>query len=685
MLHRQKTLPTLVATLESVSVGSTSYSNTVAPTTATAANNTVTVISLGASAAPDFIFGGWHGTEKVSKNTVIVKEAVLDRTFIAGGMGVGATSYNTVDISSKSRSATPDTVVVYGGYSHSANSDWNTVSVTNRYVTDDINGGYIGTRTTGTSTSHNSVVIDNSKVRIARGGFNQNDSTGSGTKADGNTVTLKNGSFATSVIGGTGEFASGNTINIQDSTVTAEISAGVGTSGEANNTVSISGKSVLNNAVIVGGMFHKTGNTLQMHTSGVTAGDIANFENLHFYLPNNIANGDTVLTLDGQAFGTPTDITGANIGVAVTGGKAALQPGDRITLINAELGLTADAKPVNNTSGMKGIQGVSLRYGFDLSTDPNNLYATVNKVETNPQAKTFSEGRAGGLAFINQGADLLSNAGIAYALEAAQTEKHLFSVISGGNSRYKSGSHVDVKGVNLLAGASTKLPNSSGNLLLTGFFEAGWGNYDSFNNFTSGDVRGKGNASYYGLGLLARQEFNNQLYTEASVRTGRVKSDFSSTISGQAINFEQTSPYYGAHLGLGYLKPLRTGLVDMYGKYFWARVAGKQSSIAGDTFSFSDVNSHRTRLGARYHYPIDDLTCMKIGAAWEYDFDGKAAASVHNLPLLPSSIKGHTGTVDAGIKFSPSSNKNLSFEANIQGHWGKRQGVSGNVVAKYIF
>ena len=76
---------------------------------------------------------------------------------------------------------------------------------------------------------------------------------------------------------------------------------------------------------------------------------------------------------------------------------------------------------------------------------------------------------------------------------------------------------------------------------------------------------------------------------------------------------------------------------------------------------------------------------MISGAAWEYDYDGKSAASVHNLPLLPSSIKGHTGTVDAGIKFSPSSNKNLSFEANIQGHWGKRQGVSGNVVAKYIF
>ena len=535
------------------------------------------------------------------------------------------------------------------------------------------------------SSSNNSVVLDNSESMYVYGGLNNNMNEGSKTVAHNNTVTLKNGNSAMYVFGGAGEFANGNTINIQDSTVTAAIFAGTGTSGEDNNTVSISGKSVLNNAVIFGGMLHKTGNTLQMHTSGVTAGDIANFENLHFYLPNNIANGDTVLTLDGQAFGTPTDITGANIGVAVTGGKAALQPGDRITLINAELGLTADAKPVNNTSGMKGIQGVSLRYGFDLSTDPNNLYATVNKVETNPQAKTFSEGRAGGLAFVNQGADLLSNAGIAYALEAAQTEKHLFSVISGGNSRYKSGSHVDVKGVNLLAGASTKLPNSSGNLLLTGFFEAGWGNYDSFNSFADGDVKGNGDNRYYGAGILARQDFSNKFYTEGSIRAGKLENEFNATVSGKATHYKINKAYYGAHLGAGYLMPLGTGELDMYGKYLWTRQNGGKHTIAGDVFTFDDINSQRSKLGARYSHPLNESTTLKLGAAWEYEFDGKANASVHGLPIAAPSLKGHTGVAEAAIKITPVKNKDLSFELGVQGHAGKRQGVTGHVAVKYVF
>ena len=535
------------------------------------------------------------------------------------------------------------------------------------------------------SSSNNSVVLDNSESMYVYGGLNNNMNEGSKTVAHNNTVTLKNGNSAMYVFGGAGEFANGNTINIQDSTVTAAISAGVGTSGEANNTVSISGKSVLNNAVIFGGMFHKTGNTLQMHTSGVTAGDIANFENLHFYLPNNIANGDTVLTLDDPAFRTPTDITGANIGVAVTGGKAALQPGDRITLINAELGLTADAKPVNNTSGMKGIQGVSLRYGFDLSTDPNNLYATVNKVETNPQTKSLSEGRLGGLAFVNQGADLLSNAGIAYALEAAQTEKHLFSVISGGNSRYKSGSHVDVKGVNLLAGASTKLPNSSGNLLLTGFFEAGWGNYDSFNSFADGDVKGNGDNRYYGAGILARQDFSNKFYTEGSIRAGKLENEFNATVSGKATHYKINKAYYGAHLGAGYLMPLGTGELDMYGKYLWTRQNGGKHTIAGDVFTFDDINSQRSKLGARYSHPLNESTTLKLGAAWEYEFDGKANASVHGLPIAAPSLKGHTGVAEAAIKITPVKNKDLSFELGVQGHAGKRQGVTGHVAVKYVF
>lgn len=334
---------------------------------------------------------------------------------------------------------------------------------------------------------------------------------------------------------------------------------------------------------------------------------------------------------------------------------------------------------------MQAEQGVSLRYGFDLSTDPNNLYATVNKVETNPQAKTFSEGRAGGLAFINQGADLISEAGIAAALEAAQTERHLFNVTSGSNLRYKSGSHVDVQGINLLTGASAYLPNNNGLLMLTGFFEAGWGNFDTYNNFADATVRGNGDNRYYGAGILARQDFSNKFYTEGSIRAGKLENEFNATVSGKATHYKINKAYYGAHLGAGYLMPLGTGELDMYGKYLWTRQNGGKHTIAGDVFTFDDINSQRSKLGARYSHPLNESTTLKLGAAWEYEFDGKANASVHGLPIAAPSLKGHTGVAEAAIKITPVKNKDLSFELGVQGHAGKRQGVTGHVAVKYVF
>ena len=273
-------------------------------------------------------------------------------------------------------------------------------------------------------------------------------------------------------------------------------------------------------------------------------------------------------------------------------------------------------------------------------------------------------------------------------MEAAQSEKHLFVVVSGSDLRYKSGSHVDVKGTSLLTGASAYLPNSSGRMMLTGFVEAGWGNYDSFNSFAdAAGVNASGDTSYYGAGILARQDFNNKFYTEGSIRLGKLDTDYSGTIADVAVNYKHDKAYYGAHLGAGYVLPVKGGELDLYGKYLWTHQNGANHTIAGDVYTFDDINSQRTRLGARYSYPINANANaqFRIGAAWEYEFDAKAKASVHNLPIATPEIKGSTGVLDVGFKVSPASNKNLSFEAGIQGYTGKRKGVTGNVAVKYLF
>ena len=58
---------------------------------------------------------------------------------------------------------------------------------------------------------------------------------------------------------------------------------------------------------------------------------------------------------------------------------------------------------------------------------------------------------------------------------------------------------------------------------------------------------------------------------------------------------------------------------------------------------------------------------------------------MNSMDITAPEIKGSTAVLDAGIKVSPASNKNLSFEAGIQGYAGKRKGVTGNVAVKYAF
>ena len=63
-------------------------------------------------------------------------------------------------------------------------------------------------------------------------------------------------------------------------------------------------------------------------------------------------------------------------------------------------------------------------------------------------------------------ADLAAEAGITEAVEVAQKGRTVFTVLSGGHNRYKTGSHIDQDSANLLLGATTQHANQTGTLSL---------------------------------------------------------------------------------------------------------------------------------------------------------------------------------------------------------------------------
>src|SRR5699024_9065787 len=132
-------------------------------------------------------------------------------------------------------------------------------------------------------------------------------------------------------------------------------------------------------------------------------------------------------------------------------------------------------------------QGISRQYQFKLKSDSKDLYVLVDsKPSVTQQTKVPVEGRAGGVALALNGADLVADSGTTHAVSAAAGASGIasFGAVSGGHSRYNTGSHVDVDGFSLMAGVAHRFAISGG-LTAGAFLEGGWGSYSTYNHFSS--------------------------------------------------------------------------------------------------------------------------------------------------------------------------------------------------------
>ncbi|MCL2020511.1 MAG: autotransporter-associated beta strand repeat-containing protein, partial [Betaproteobacteria bacterium] len=363
-----------------------------------------------------------------------------------------------------------------------------------------------------------------------------------------------------------------------------------------DGTLAVSGTLASPHLILNDGVtFDRTGGTLsdlsQLDVKGAVtwtgALSMGAGDTLNFFVPTTTVDGDIMLSVTDAV-----DITGSAVRVGINGGSSALNVGDQITLIDATGGLTAD----QDGTRAQGLQGIAKIFEFDLTTDADKLFATVASAQNNEQLKALSEGRAAGLAFVSQGADMIMGHGMWSLLSATKKDglASFGAAIGGGSSRYKTGSHIDVDGVSMLVGLGWRTP---GSIVAGAFFEAGWGNYNSRNSFNNApSVKGKGDTSYYGGGVLGRYEAPTGMYAEASLRAGRVKNDFRSSdilnSDSDTTKYDSGSAYYGAHAGLGYVWNMNEkASLDMSTRYIWTHQASDSVTISGDRIKFKDADS----------------------------------------------------------------------------------------------
>ncbi|MDR0588086.1 MAG: autotransporter outer membrane beta-barrel domain-containing protein [Burkholderiales bacterium] len=438
--------------------------------------------------------------------------------------------------------------------------------------------------------------------------------------------------------------------------------------------------------------------------------------NLHFYIPSWWEEDMVMLPVRREA-----DITDAHVSVGINGSVSSLQPGSVVTLIRVlgEPWLTPrkysavseatdnapviifTGTPANETATAKGMQGVTLEYDFALSATDNELLATVTRIGvTEPAQDVISGSHLSGIALLTMGSDLISERGIALALDAARMSPGLqgFGAINGGKSKYDPKLSLKVKGYNALAGlAYGHVTEEKHFFTVGGFFEFGSASYD----LNTHHAASEGDTDNVGAGLLARVDFAENeygyFYTEGSFRGGRSKTNFTgelgcdadeTTLCGVA-GFKNTTPYIGASLGTGYVWNLeqRTTL-NTYIKFLWTHLNADSATLSsGETLRFDSVNSDRLKAGTRISRVLgaSDRYSVYAGLAVDHEFDAKAVATTNDYALHTPKLKGTTGMGEIGLAVRPIETSPFSINLSLEGFVGHRKGYTGGARAYYAF
>jgi hypothetical protein len=702
---------------------------------ATAANNAVTISGGSFDSSDIAAFGGYawsdSGAASAANNAVTISGGSFDSSDIAAfggfarsysGAASASASNNAVTISGGGLSNPRETnryfiVNAKGGAAYSsdgaATASHNTVSISSiGYSQVTATGGYASSTSGAAAASNNAVSVSSGDFRSFTATGGSASSTSGVAEASNNAVSVSGGSFA-----GGGELkggyawsdsgtavASNNRVTVSGGTFTGETSISGGsawapTGTATGNTVTIEGRPVFDGRIsLFGGEISAdgdafSGNALRLRAHGLTVTNLEKFEQLTFFIPADSLN-QPALTVTGAADLTDGAGRASTVTVAIDGAARPLRDGDTLTLIDAGGGtLIADGVSIASAR-----QGVTLTYAMTAVGDASSLRATASGgPQVNEQAKALSEGYLAGLALAMQGADAVASRAVPAAAAAArQGAGGVFGGASGGWSRYKTGSHLDVAGVSLLAGLSAGADLGAGRLTLGAFFEYGAGAYDTYNSFnSSASVRGDGDMRHIGGGVLGRMDFAESgpghFYAEASGRAGSLHNDYSSSdlrdAFGNTAEYDSSTAYYGAHAGTGYVFGIAEGAsLDLYGKYFWTRVASDSLRLStGDPVDFANADSHRLRLGGRFAYDFNGYVSSWLGGAYEHEFDGRVRARTHGLSFDAPSLRGSTGIGELGFGFKPSPDAPLFFDLGVAGYSGKREGVTGSLGMRYFF
>lgn len=660
----------------------------------------------------------------VESTSVTIQNGTVKGNVIGGGKvnGLQGTISNTVtgDASVTISGGTVEGVVIGGGLSYaydttgkfvstsavgssavSISGDSTVEAITYLAAGDEVNisaavvGGGVSWNkknsetTTLTSTSDaSSVVIDGATINdnVVGGGYAYG--SGSETAVKSASLTISNAELGSSgkevnVYAGGVASANAKSSSVESALlqITAtKVSGSVYTGGSgANSTVGTSSAS-LTDTTVSGELNFKGSDETSIVFNGVNSvGNVTGTAQSYTFNAADDQN-DPVLTI-GDGKGTIDLSAAKSIRAKAKAGQ---------TLIDGSVKTDKEIVVVVETPTGDFTYNVGAGTGDGMGISSGGLQigeSTISgKGEANTNSKTLSEAFLGSVAFVNQGAEFIADEGLNAAVRAAQGAPGFtaFGAIHGGKSRYETGSHVDLRGTSLAAGAAGRV----GGALIAGFVEAGWASSDSHVNGARGDA----DHDYYGVGAALRYDFSTPFYLEGSVRAGSASTDFDGAFGNASAHFESDAFYASAHLGGGYVFKLDPVQLDLYGRYTVTYLDNDDTDLGtgyGETLSMSSATTHALRIGGRLTGDFSETTSWKVGAAYEHVFDGDAEADIlfggSAAALDVPSLSGNTGILELGLSVKPSAASPWTADIGVKGYVGDRRGAAGSISVLYAF
>ena len=557
--------------------------------------------------------------------------------------------------------------------------------------------GYVyGGRSTDRSAHHNTVNISDgtigsdSRTVYVRGGWSDRG------EAYNNTVNISGGTIGSDsrsayVYGGMSSDRSAhhNTVNISGGTIgsdsrSAYVYGGWSNGGNANdNEIIISGDADIENANLYGSYKSTdTGNTLTIDGWSGSTKSVKNFNDIAFKNINWNEN-KPVLTITA---GSTYDLDKTTIDTIHIAGGSNINVGESMKLIESEKGNDLSLTKDNVTDIFTA--GVAREGLGSTSVNGNVVTFNIDSIKLSSQAVSAAQTRAASAAFVNQGTDLISD-----SLDTISRDDNYgvktFAAVHGNRSKYDVADDIKINGWSTIVGVGNADKFDSGSEFSWGvFYENGSGNYRTYNSFNNEFFRGDGSMVYNGGGIAARYENKNGVYTEGSLRAGMLKNELDNAMRNVngSYGYETESAYYGAHIGVGKIISLSDSSdLDIYGKFFHTYTEGDSVTIAGDKFDFDSITSDRLRVGARITSNKENKFSTYYGLAYEYEFNGDADMTAQGLRADTQSLQGSSVMAEVGFNYQPTPDSPWSFDLNMRGYAGERQGGSFNVQATYTF